>query len=243
MSSHRSTALTAGLLYLATFVTSIPALALKGPFLNDPAFVLGSGSAASVLAGAALELLLAVACIGTAVTLYPVLRRHAEALALGFVAARIVEATLVVTGALAVFSALTLRRASTGLDDAQLTSASTLLVTVHDWTFLVGPGLIPAVNALLLGTVLFRAHLVPRWIPVVGLVGAPLLLISASASVLGVVDQTSPLAGAAALPIAVWELSLGLWLTFRGFLPAGATRRESWPFSGRSLHRAPRHHG
>ena len=208
MSTHRRTAAIAGVLYLLTIVTSIPALVLKSP-------VLAGTVSADALAGArlamVLELVLAVACVGTAVVLHPVLRRYSEALSLGFVVARTVEAATIVLGMIAVL-ALGTREPATG-------AAGPVLVAVHNWAFLIGPGLIPAVNALCLGTVLFRARLVPRIIPTVGLIGAPLLIASALATIAGHLDQVSTLAGALALPIAAWELTLGLWLTVKGFRP------------------------
>jgi len=222
--AHRRTALIAGVLYLVTIVTSIPALALKSALLDGGT----SGRALSdARLAVVLELVLAVACVGTAVVLHPVLRRFGESLSLGFVAARTVEAATIVVGVLAVLALVTLRQA--GPDDA-----APALVALHDWAFLVGPGLVPAVNALCLGTVLFRSRLVPRVIPAIGLAGAPLLIASAVATVAGSLDQVSTLAGALALPIAAWELSLGVWLTVKGFRPAALAG------AGQSTGSAPR---
>jgi hypothetical protein len=215
--TDRGTARAAGLLYLATFVTSIPALALYGSALDDPRFALGTASDAPVLVGALLDLLNAAACVGTAVVLLPVLRRWSERLAVGFVTSRVVEAATIVVSVAAVLCLVSLHRTASGLDAGAVEVATTSLQALHRWTFLLGPGLVPGVNALLLGTVLLRSRLVPRGIPLLGLVGGPLLLASATATVLGVFDQVSAPATALALPVAAWELSLGLWLTFRGF--------------------------
>ena len=136
---------------------------------------------------------------------------HSDARARGFVASRTVEATLVVMGVVAVLALVTVRDApgtSSGVDDA--------LVALHDGAFLLGPGLLPAVNALLLAPVLYANRLVPRAIPAVGIIGAPLLLASATATILGLVSQVSPIGALAAAPIALWELALGVWLTARG---------------------------
>lgn len=206
MTPDRRLALWAGLLYLATFVTSIPALALKTAYLAG-----GDQSLAS--AGAVLELLLAAACIGTALALYPITRRVSEPLALGFVASRTVEATTIVTGTLALLAVVTLRGAG---------ESDTVAVAVHDWAFLLGPAVMAGVNGLLLATVLYRARLVPRVIPLIGLIGAPILLASAVAMLFGLWTQTSPIGALSALPIAAWELSLGLWLTFKGLRPVTA---------------------
>ena len=199
--TDRTLARTAGVLYLVTFVSSIPALALKRPYLQ-------AGVGVEALRWAAmLEVLLALACLGTAVALFPITRRHEPALALGFVGSRTVEAATIVIGVVAMLAVTSIGGPGTPAGQA--------LVAVHDWAFLVGPGTLPAVNALLLAPVLLKAKLVPRAVPLVGLIGAPLLLVSALAELLGVLDQVSVLGGSAALPIALWELSLGLWLTIR----------------------------
>lgn len=198
----------AGALYLLTFVTSIPALALKTPGLT--AIVSGDelpGGAGLVLS-AVLELVLALACAGTGVTLLLVLRRVSAVRGLGFLASRLVEAGLVTLGAVVLLAL--------GAREIASTSSAPALVAVHDAAFLLGPGLLPAVNALLLAPAVVRAGLVPRAVAVIGLLGAPLLLGSAAATLAGVLPQVSPIAGVLALPIAVWELALGLWLLLRG---------------------------
>ncbi len=227
MTLMRRTALMAGVLYLITFLTSIPALLLKGPVINDPEFILGGGASTGVLWSGVLELLLAVSCIGTAVVLFPVVKRESEAAALGFLSARILEGVLIVVGALSILSLVTLRHDATGADAASLLTTGRALVAVHDWTFLLGPGLIPAINALCLGYVLYRMGLVPRAIPLTGLIGVPLLVATATAIMFGVFDQVSAWAAIGALPIALWELSLGLWLTFKGFRPEAVARLDA----------------
>jgi Domain of unknown function (DUF4386) len=218
MDSMRKTALVAGGFYLITFVTSIPALALYGPVLNDPNYIVGPGADTRVLWGGLLEMVLALACIGTAVSLFPVVKRHNEAIALGFVAARGLEAATIVVGVVSLLSVVTLRQAgATGPDAAALIIAGRSLVAVHNWTFLVGPGLIPGINALCLGYLMYRSRLVPRVIPVVGLISAPLILASATATMFGLFDQVSPWAAVLGLPVALWEGSLGLWLVIKGF--------------------------
>lgn len=203
MTSDRRLALLAGILYLGTFVTSFPALALKTAFLNG-------GDAALAGWGAILEVGLAATCVGTAVTLYPIVRRVSEPLGLGFVASRTVEAGVILTGVLALMSLVTVRSAGTTSEVDQA------FVALHDWAFLLGPAFMSATNALLLGTALYRGRLVPRIIPVVGLIGAPLLLLSSTGVLLGAWTQTSAIGAIAAAPIALWELSLGIWLLARG---------------------------
>jgi hypothetical protein len=220
MDSLRRTALVAGGLYLITFVTSIPARLLYGPVRSDPNYVLGPGADAQVLFAGFLDVVLALACIGTAVALYPVVKRQNEGVALGFVGARVLEAAIIVTGVVSLLSVVTLRQAGAGAD-ALVTAQA--LVASYDWTFLFGPGFMAAVNALLLGSLMYRSGLVPRIIPLVGLIGAPLLLASDTAIMFGLWEQFSLPAGIATLPVALWEFSLGVWLVAKGFRPSSFT--------------------
>lgn len=201
MTRTRRLAFIAGALYLLTVVTSIPALALKDPVLADPT----SAGATALQWAAALEFVLALACIGTAVALFPVVRRVDEATALGFVGSRTLEAAIIVMGVIAMLGVLVAG------------PATPALVAMHDWAFLLGPGTIPAVNALLLAPLLLRAGLVPRALPLMGLVGAPLLLAASVGTLFGIIDQVSPVGFLSALLIAAWEIGLGFWLVIKGF--------------------------
>jgi hypothetical protein len=226
MDSVRKTALVAGAFYLITFITSIPALALYGPVLNNPDYIVSSGSDTRVLWGGFLEVILALACVGTAVTLFPVVKRQNEAAALGFVAARVLEAAIIVVGVVSLLSVVTLRQdlaGAAGADPASLVTAGKSLVAIHDWTFLLGPGVIPGVNALCLGYLMYRSRLVPRVIPVLGLIGAPIIFASATATLFGIYDQVSAWSAIAAIPVAAWELALGVWLVVKGFKPSPIT--------------------
>jgi hypothetical protein len=218
MGTLRKTALVAGALYLTTFA-SIPTLALYAP-VRERDYIAGPGPDTGVIWGGVLEVIVAFACIGTAVVLYPVVKRQNQAAALGFVAARVLEAATIVAGVVSLLTVVTLRRAGVGTD-AVVTGQA--LVAMYDRTFLLGQSLIPAVNALLLGSLLYRSRLVPRMLPLLGFIGAPLLLAATTATMFGVIDRVSTLAGIAALPIALWEISLGLWLLVKGFRPSPIT--------------------
>lgn len=221
MSPLRKTALVAGALYLITFATSIPARVLFAPVRNDPNYILGPGLAdTQILFAGLLEVLLAFSNIGTAIALYPVVKRQNQGVALGFVGSRTLEAAIIMIGAVALLSVVTLRQSGAGADAL---GASHALVAMYDWTFLFGPGFMACVNALLLGSLLYRSGLVPRIIPLVGLIGAPLLFASNLAVLFGVWEQTSLPAGIATVPIALWEISVGVWLVVKGFNPSPIT--------------------
>ena len=223
MTSTRKTALVAGVFYLITFV-SIPTLAIYRPVLNHRDWVLSSGSSTGVLAGGFLEVIVALAGIGTAVTLYPVVKRQNEGVALGFVTARVVEAVMIFTGVVSLLSLVTLRQdlgGTAGANAAALVTAAASHVAVYKWTFLLSQSLMPGINALLLGSLMYRSRLVPRIIPAIGLIGAPFLICTVIATLFGGMKLGSP--ELAAVPVGAWELSLGVWLVVKGFRPSPIT--------------------
>jgi hypothetical protein len=231
MDPMRKIALAGGVLYLITFAASIPQLKLFAKLVDDPeGYVMGRGSNTAVLWGSWLEVITAIACVGTAVALYPVTRRVSRTAAIGFVTSRVVEAALILVGVVSLLAVSTMRADLAGATGARadaLRVTGHALVEVRQWTFLVGPGLIAGINGLFLGYVMYRSRLVPRIIPTIGLIGAPLILASATGTIFGLWDQVSSPGAALTLPIAVWEFSLGIWLTVKGFKPAGLTALNS----------------
>ncbi|HEY5881005.1 MAG TPA: DUF4386 domain-containing protein [Nakamurella sp.] len=222
MNSLRKTALVAGGLYLLTFISSIPAVFLLAPVLDNPDYIIGSGNDTRVLLGCLLDLINAFACIGTAVALFPVVKRQNEGVALGFVTSRVMEAAIIVIGVVSLLSIVTLRQnlaGTAGADPAALVTTGQSLVATRDWTFLLGPDLMAGINALLLGSLMYRSRLVPRFIPLMGLVGGPLLITASIAILFG----ASSLALITAVPVALWEFSLGLYLVVKGFRPSPIT--------------------
>ena len=221
MDPTRKVALAGGITYLITFAASLPQLKLFADVIDDPTgYISGPRSNTALLWGSWLEVITAVACVGTAVALYPVTRRVSRTAAIGFVTSRVVEATLILVGVMSLLSVVTLQDQFAGATGAQaeaLGVTGEALVAMRQWTFLLGPGLIAGINALFLGTALYRGRLVPRIIPTIGLIGAPIILLSATATIFGGWAQTSSVGALCALPIAVWELSLGVWLVVKGF--------------------------
>ncbi|MFF5181896.1 DUF4386 domain-containing protein [Micromonospora sp. NPDC000316] len=218
MDSLRKTSLVAGVFYVLTFV-SIPTIGLYAP-VRDADFIVGTTSETPVVVGAILETIVALACIGTAIALYPVLKRQGEGRALGFVGARVLEAAGIFIGVASLLTIVALRRAEAG-PEALVTGQ--MLVAFYDSVFLLSQSFLPAVNALLLGTLLYQARLVPRILPLLGLAGAPLLVASDIGILFDLWDRLSPVTAVAALPIAIWELSLGVYLIVKGFRPSPLT--------------------
>jgi hypothetical protein len=216
----RKTALAGGVLYLMTFL-SIPRLALFGPVLDNPNYILGSGSATGVIVGIVLELIVALAIVGTGVALYPILKRQNEGVALGFVSARVIETGIIAVGIVSLLAVVTLRQdAAAGTDAASLVTTGQALVSIQNVTFLIGQGLLPGINGILLGFLFFRSGLVPRVLPAIGLIGGPLMISSVVGQLFGINEQVSTWSIIALVPIFLWEFSLGLWLVFKGFRPS-----------------------
>jgi len=216
--SLRKTALIAGLLYLLTFV-SIPTLALYGS-VHDPNYILGPGPDAPVLVGGVLEVIVALAGIGTAVVLFPVLKRQNEGVALGLVGSRVLEAAGILAGVACLLTIVSLREAGAG--NGALVTGQTLAI-LYDRINLLSQSLMPAVNDLLLGYLLYKSRLVPRVLPVLAFIGAPLLLVADAAVLFGLVERVSALPAIAVLPVALFEFSLGVYLTVKGFRPSPIT--------------------
>jgi hypothetical protein len=214
----RKTALVAGVLYLLTFVSSIPAVFLQSPVLNDPLFIIGgTGADAQVRLGALFDIVNSLTAIGTAVALYAVIKRQNQGFAIGFVSSRLFEGTVLMIGVISILSIVTLQQpGATGAEASLLVSVQHTLVTVRNWTFVLGTG-VPALNAFLLGWIMYKSRLVPRAIPVLGLIGAPLFTSWLIGYVMGVTEPGTAWHGLGVAPIFIWELSIGLWMTFKGF--------------------------
>src|SRR5690349_11509213 len=205
-----------GVLYLLTFITSIPALALYEPALRHPvAFVAGTGNVNKIYLGALLELLLIIANIGTAVVIVPIMRRQFEDLSIGYVTARIVECTFILVGILAMLGIATLQQETAGGAEG---TVAYILAAIKDWTFILGPGwMVGWGNGLILGYMMYRTQLVPRAWTWLGLVGGPLIIISGTAVMFGGGHPSGSLQGIATIPEGLWELFLGVYCTIWGF--------------------------
>jgi Domain of unknown function (DUF4386) len=222
MNATRRTAVIAGIFFIVAAVAAIAALALYEPVLGDPDYAIKPPTGEDqVFLGAFLELIAAFAIIGTSVALFPVVKRQNESLALGYVCGRVLEAVVIVVGILCVLSVVTLsHQAAAGADASSFLAAGRLLVAVHDWSFLFGPNFALGPNTLMLAYLLYRSRLVPRPIPVIGLVGGPLIFASATAVLFGLYDQISVWGTIAAIPVFAWEMTLAIWLIARGFRAA-----------------------
>ncbi|MDQ4504137.1 DUF4386 domain-containing protein [Sinomonas sp. ASV322] len=221
MAPTRRSAIVIGALYLTTHVTSVAGLALYGPVLTSSAYadyLAGPGASARALSGGFLEVVLSLAIVGTGVAFYPVVKRISEGMALGYAALRTLEAGIIAVGVAPLMAAVTVVQ-SGGVQNAPLIQA---LASLHNWTFLIGPSFACGANTVVLAALLLRSGLVPRLIPLLGLVGGPLVFASGMAQMFGAVPQASVAAGLAAIPVFAWEVSLALYLVIRGFRTAAS---------------------
>ena len=230
--SDRKTAHLAGWLFLGTFLFSIPGYLLYGPLLDDPRYVLGGGHDTQITVGALLEILTAICNIGTAVALYPLVRRYTPSAAIGYVALRIVEATIIVAGIVSVLSVLTLRQQFAGGDAGSFLVAGQTLVAFHDWTFLLGPGFCAGIgNGLLLGYMMFASGLLPRRLATFGMIAGAFAVVAATGVLLGAYEPQSPPQMLLTFPEMIWELTFGIYLIAKGFT-APARRRQTVAAAG-----------
>ena len=217
MTSFRKTALVGGILYLVTFVGSIASAILVGPALNDPGYILGAGADQQIGLAGILELVNVFALVGCGVAFFSVVRKVHEGLAIGYLATRLFEGAVITMSVVGLLSIITIhKQVAAGGDGAALAPVAAALVAVRNWAIVIGSNMAPF-NALMLGTALYRARLVPRAIPALGLVGAPILIAWVAANILGLSEPGTPFHVVAVFPFFIWELVLGLWLTFKGF--------------------------
>ncbi len=213
MSTDQKLARWFGVLFLITFATSIPALGLYQPVLDDPVgYITGGGHDNQIYLAALLEFFLIVSGIGTAVVLYPIAKRQNEVLALGYVASRIMESVFIAMGIIFVLGVVSLRHDLSSAHDAAFA-----LAALKDWTFLLGPGFFPLGNGLLLGYLMYRSGLVPRRMTWLGMIGAPLLFLANVGALFDWWDAGSTVPALAVIPEFIWELFLGVYCTIWGF--------------------------
>lgn len=212
MPTHRKISLTAGILYLLTFV-SIPTLALYSS-VKGADYIIGSGSDTAALLGGFLELIVALAGIGTAVVLFAILKKQNETLAIGLIASRILEASSIFIGVAVILTIVSLKQSGVGSDALVISQA---LANLYDRIFLVSQSLLPGVNDLLLGFLLYQSRLVPRALSLIGIIGGPILIAGFIAVLFGLIEIDSSLKGLSAVGVALFELSLGVWLVVKGF--------------------------
>ena len=222
MDSTRRASLATGVFFIITFVASIPALFFYSQVLHHTNFILGAGGDTRVSWGALLEVITLVAGIGSAVAIFPIVRRQNESVALGYVTARVIESMIIMAGILSLMAIVTLRQDLAGVagtNTGSLVIAGRSLVAVHKWSFLMGPGLLGAGlgNGLLLGYLMYKSGLVPRPWAVLGLIGGTCIVLSGIAVLFNVIDAGSKAQGIMTAPEFVWEAFLGIYLTFWGF--------------------------
>ena len=230
MNSYKKTARAVGILFITATVTAILGLLFFQPILTGPDYLMnGAGHKNQVILGALMELILVCSVIGTAIGLFPILRKYNESIALAHLCFRFLEAVIITIGIVSVLSLLTLSQdfvAAAAPDASAFHASGTLLLAVHDWTFMLGPLFMLGVNTLMYSYLLYKSKLVPRPLAVLGLTGATLVFGAALLVMFGVVLQLSIWAILLSLPVAVYEMILAVWLIVKGFNPSAIARLQ-----------------
>ena len=228
MNTNRNIAITIGVLFLLTEITSITGLILYDPILHDPQYIItGAANETRVLWGAFFEILLVFTQIGTAITLFPILKKYHESMAIGTVCFRLLEATIVIIGIMSLLAIVTLNHAfleESNPNTSTYLMAGKLLLDIHNWTFLYGPNLILGPSTFMTSYLLYKSKLVPRFITFLGLVGGPLISVNALLVTFGVFSQLSAWGMMSAIPVFAYEVSLAVQLIAKGFNSPPATR-------------------
>lgn len=201
----RQHARAAGALYLVTHVTSVVAVV---------AYAAGWWRA-----GVTLELALAIACVGTGVLVWTLLRADGPARAATFALLRTVEGAVIIAG--------TLPMVAMGLAAAPDAATEETLTDLHTAAFLTGQGLVISVNTIVLGWLLLASRRVPRMLAWLALAGGALVLTSNLAQLWGAVELGGPVAGLAAVPVFAFEIWFALLLLTRGLRPSIAHQPEA----------------
>ncbi|MDR7077478.1 hypothetical protein J2Y03_002502 [Neobacillus niacini] len=221
MNSNKKAAKIVGVLFLLAAVTAVIGLILYNPILKDSDYLIkGSEHANQVILGAVMELILVVSVIGTATTMFPILRKYNETIALWHVCFRFLEAIIITVGVISVLSLLTLSRefvALGSIDTSSFQASGTVLKAVHDWTFLLGPLFMLGINTMMYSYIFYKSKLVPRFLSILGMTGATLVFICALLVMFGVFPQISFWGAIFAIPVAANEMILAVWLLIKGF--------------------------
>ena len=219
MNTNRRTARIVGLLFITATVASSLSFAIFDPILNAPDILVNvSANITQVIIGVLLLLIDCAAVVAIPVMLVPIFKKHNEALALGYVGARIIESVILIVGTIILLSLLTLSQEyvqAAAPDASYFQTLGTLLLTVYEWTLLVGIMIVFSLTALILNYLLYQSELVPRWLSGWGFIGAILLLAAGLLKIFGI-----NLSDVINLPIALQEMVFAIWLIAKGFNPS-----------------------
>ncbi|RAP73384.1 DUF4386 domain-containing protein [Paenibacillus montanisoli] len=220
--SNRTAATMIGVFFILAAVTAVlGGLIFYDPILQEPDYLTkGAEHGNQVILGALMELMLVVSAVGTATTMFPILRKYNETVALWHLCFRFLEAIIITIGVISVLSLLTLSRefiAAEAPDLAAFQTSGTILKAIHDWTFMLGPLFMLGINTMMYSCIFFRAKLVPRFIPILGMTGAALVFLCTLLVMFGVIEQVSFWGAILAMPVAANEMTLAVWLIVKGF--------------------------
>ena len=232
MTHHKRSSIVIGLLFILASAAAIAGLLLYAPLLKNPEYMLkGPTSEFHITLGALFELITAAAVAGTAITLFPYLRKRSESRAVAYLGFRLLEAFLIVLGLICLLTVLTLRKQFEGgspLDGSALQVSATELIAIHDWTFMLGPNFMLGLNTLMYTSVLFQTRLIPRPLAILGIVGALSVFTAAILELFGVITQMSTPGGILAAPVAIFEIAFAVYLIVRGFNPTALADLNSY---------------
>jgi len=221
MNSNRKTAIIVGVLFItATVVSVLEYLVILPPILNAPDYLVKvSANKTQWIIGMLFYLINCAAVVVIPIMLFPVFKKHNEALALGYVGARIIESVTLIVGLISLLSLLTLSQEyvqAAAPDASYFQTLGTSLLAVSAWSHLLGAMIVFSIGALILNYLLYGSKLIPRFISVWGLIGATLLFAAGLLGMFGL-SPSSTISIFLTIPIGLNEMVLAVWLIGKGF--------------------------
>ncbi len=218
MNTYKKTARIVGALFITATVASSLGFVILDPILNTPDILVNvSVNITQLIIGVFLLLINCIAVVVIPVMLFPILKKHNEVLAVGYLGFRIIESVILIVGLISLLSLLALSQEfgqAAAPDSSYFQTLGTLLLAAYEWFLLLGIMIVFSLTALVLNYLLYQSELIPRWLSGWGLIGAILLLAAGLLEIFGF-NPTEFLS----LPIALQEMVFAVWLIVKGFYP------------------------
>ena len=220
ISFNKSNAKITGWLFIVAAVSSIIGLKLYDPILSDNNFIVSANNHYNqIIFGAINELILVASATGTGIMLYPLLKRYNESMGIGYLSFRMLEAVFIMIGLLSILTVLSISESYVDgaiTDKANAQSLGLSFISLHKWTFMLGPNFMLSINTFIYSFVFYKTKVIPPNLARLGLLASFLIMTAAILELFGVIQQISTWGILLALPIALYEMTLAIYLITKG---------------------------
>lgn len=220
ISFNKSNAKITGWLFIVAAVSSIIGLKLYDPILSDNNFIVSANNHYNqIIFGAINELILVASATGTGIMLYPLLKRYNESMGIGYLSFRMLEAVFIIIGLLSILTVLSISESYVDgaiTDKANAQNLGLSFISLHKWTFMLGPNFMLSINTFIYSFVFYKTKIIPSNLARLGLLASFLIMTAAILELFGVIQQISTWGILLALPIALYEMTLAIYLITKG---------------------------